>query len=291
MAYDFGNMRIVQMKQFSRKILNHVKRDRQMFIAICGDTGIGKSVFAMVLAMLIDPKFSVRRNIMFAPTPEQVKQYSENLPEDTPIILDEAVKVASKWDWATRLAKELNKYTQVSRIHNKIYILCIPQFTDLNKNFRDITTFYIELEHRDDETGIGTGVIYARDWNKWKSERWNIDKNAKVVEEEQKGRFLSDFDLEGRISAFSKVRNFEGVIQWNNIDPEIYSEYKKYKIEATAKEIDLKPKGIGKRELKAMDQRNKLINMLAGNGMPRKEIAKMLNMTYKTVSDIIEYSE
>lgn len=221
------HMTVEDVAKFCKK---KVKSDFQLFVGISGETGIGKSVFGLQLAKQCTPNFSLDRNVLYAPTFDQLKEMAEKLPAYNPILLDEAIKIMAKWDWQSRRARELNKYSDVSRVENKIYILCVPRFRDLNEKFRNGNiTIWIHLLHRNKETGEGTGVLFSKDWNMFSTDSWNITLNDKLIKIAQSKRRMSEFTLEEKIKVLSKSVNFVAVVHWDNLPDQEYHEYKNHK--------------------------------------------------------------
>jgi len=126
-----------KLVKIARSVKRGLRDDYDFVIAITGREGSGKSTLLIILAILIDPKFDLRKQLSLLPSTGEIKRIFKKIRSYGVLGIDEAIKILHKQDWYNTLQKVIVQMYATERYQNKCTILCIPRFTDLNENFRN----------------------------------------------------------------------------------------------------------------------------------------------------------
>jgi len=133
------------------------RRRRHFALAVCQESGGGKSWLSMSIAEAIFPDFKPEDSIAF--TPERFAEIAnERHPICFPLILDDAGLSAFSGDALTRQVKSISKIMQSIRSKRWCVILNLPNLELLAKSVRLTNQYYCE------PVGInyGDGITYAK---------------------------------------------------------------------------------------------------------------------------------
>lgn len=206
---------------FANILKKRAERDWDATVAISGEEGVSKSTLAFWLGQEIDPKFEFERNELFA---VEIKDILEKItdPKIRAIIGDEAIKWLYKRNWQTRGQTFINQLYTLCRKENKITILCIPRFVDLNEYFRNHRVkYWIYCIHR------GLAVIFIRDWSPFTiKDPWWMNDNQKRIEN-MKG--WKNLDIKKKIKMLSRCRGYLMVIGYPDMPDDVKQRYKEVK--------------------------------------------------------------
>ena len=192
--------------------------DFDCVIAITGTEGVGKSSLAYWVAKFTDKKFSLEKSFVFSPeTQDAIKQVKE-LHQYGAIVMDEGIKLAYKLEWYKKVQRLLNKVYTINRNENKVTIICIPNFLDLSKYFRDHRIlFWIHVYAR------GKAAVFMKLDNPFSNDIWQMDKNNKQFLKGGKKLLFSSDESVDRIKAST---NFFANIEFPPLPDDIYKDYK-----------------------------------------------------------------
>src|SRR3990167_3346303 len=186
-----------------------VTQKKDVAVCITGDEGESKSTLQNLLSMALDPwSFTFSRNILYDPSVGVLHDMIYNLPEETPVGIDEAVRVAfSKW-WNTRGNKLLAELYVLCRNQRKISFFCIPRFRMLDSDMRRRVIFWIHCFER------GKAIVMRKDKNQASSDPWHLDDLEKVIDDKLKNlkTFEVSFEEYARATSFSK--NYVGMFSF-----------------------------------------------------------------------------
>lgn len=134
------------LKKFCNTCNHRVKkRNKDVVMAITGPRGIGKTLLSFVVAYMIQKSFSWD-DMVLIPTAENVKKKLSDTKQFKVALVDEAVQLLYKMDFAKEYIKELYKRLQRERKFNRIIILNIQEFTDFPLGFRkDIVNTWVHI--------------------------------------------------------------------------------------------------------------------------------------------------
>ena len=126
--------------------------NKNLLMAICGQTGSGKSYCALTIAKMICERFNVRIHVVF--TIEQFMELlqSGKLHRGDVIIWDEAGVGIPSREWYSISNKAINYVLQTFRHLNLCVIFTMPSFDYIDKQTRLLFHVYIETVRIDYET-------------------------------------------------------------------------------------------------------------------------------------------
>jgi len=268
---------------FCKMAKRRLRQDYDLVAAITGGEGIGKSTLAIRLGMLIDPKFDLENNIIYIPNYEQiVKKVTVGLPRFSVVLVDEAVKVMYKRRWQFKPQIFLNQIYAICRKENKATLLCMPNFSDFDKFFRQHRIMiWIHILKR------GKAVMFMRDWSPFAKDVWWVEANQKLIEKYMRKRKIIDQRFEDKIRVMRKSRNFMGEFNYDPLPKEMEDKYRElnagYRLEMPTLTPDSAMKEKYRRALG--DACVLLCNRF---GLTQTEVGKAIDMSQRTVSRLLE---
>lgn len=180
----------------------------------------GKSNEAIKIAEAIDPNFDLKESEVFSISNDEIFQKMTNRKIKV-LIFDEAIKNLYKLNWASASQKYLNTLWSLARQENKVVIMCLPRFRDINEFFRNHRIrFWLQILVR------GESVLFVRDTkNIFSKDPWHLDQNSKFMEEAMYGSKLNDVSLNKWKDLIQKTKNFVAFIEYDDFTPEKKLEY------------------------------------------------------------------
>jgi hypothetical protein len=278
---------ILSVKDIIKSFKQRVKKDFDVVAAITGEEGMGKSSLAtlcVIESLLYDgltreeavlkfPEYTI-----FSPNKQRVKEQITKAERYSVINSDEAIKILYKLNWNSDIQKFLNMLYALCRKENKITLLCMPRFTDFNEFFRKHRIkFWIHILDR------GVGVVFGKDWNPFTDDPWWMKDGMDVIKKGTGRTKMVDFDTEEKIRILSKVRNFIGIIKFDDLDNDIKKVYKKGKEEFGYEDMEAEDVGAAKRAEKYQDRIETTIRNLSNKGMSTNEISIITNTPRTTI--------
>jgi len=182
--------------------------EKDSVFTISGYNGRGKSSLALTqglyLAKRLGLEFSLPKNMIFEATEEQIRDafYRDKL---SPLIFDEALLMANKHAWFSKLALYLEKLFTVNRSQNHPVALLGPRpILDLTENFRNqrVTVDFRILTR-------GIGVILIRHPDPGIRDPWFVAETEKVILKNPNYIFES---VGHWVDAYSRLPNFSVTI-------------------------------------------------------------------------------
>ena len=238
-----SNITIPQIiKKFTTEIYYRVRRDLDLYIAITGWEGFGKSSAAMLFGKLIDSNFTLENNILYSPTIEEMNlkinyrkliQQGKEIPKGalkphSVLIVDEAIKVVYKMEQWSGLQRFLKKLFALARTENKIIILCIPDFLDMGNNFRKRMNYWVDIFAREKEKAYC--VVEAASKNKYKNDRWNLKEHEKLYEKEVGSRKYANLAPLEHLDIIKKIsKNYVFSFFFHKLPEVIFNKYMELK--------------------------------------------------------------
>lgn len=139
--------------------------NKNLLIAICGQTGSGKSYCALTVAKLICDRFNIRIHVIF--TIEQFMELlqSGKLKRGDVVIWDEAGVGIPSREWYSISNKAINYVLQTFRHLNLCVIFTMPSFDYIDKQTRLLFHVYIETQRIDYETKHVIVKIFESSFN------------------------------------------------------------------------------------------------------------------------------
>ena len=270
-----------------RYIRRRLRKNHDLLIAITGDEGVGKSTLAVRLSYWIDKNFTLENNVSFYPNPNKIVDDYSKLKKKSVFLLDEAVRVALKYDWAGKLQQSLLKMYTTERWQCKCTIMCIPRIWDLAPYFRDHRTkIWIHVDRR------GHASIYQKDNDKDnRDDPWHNEeaKKAKKYLHYKSSGIVSNGK---RDNAERKLKNFVADFFYPELPPPIWERYEELKIESrkrSAEEVD--DIGINSNIKKRNNAIIALISRLPKGVYNIKELAKITGLGNNLMSMFVRKSK
>ena len=268
-------------------IRKRIRQDFDSVIAITGENGTGKSVLAIYMSLLADPKYRLDKNCLYIPDENEFTNTFNKMHKYEVIHVDEAARSMHKHKWSSNLQQKINLLYDVEARKKQIAtILILPRFTDLNEKFRNFRVrYWIHVMAR------GWAIIQERDADKDLDDPWHMKEYFKLKAKKTTGRSLNTQEnilIEEKICA----RNFVGTLWFPDIIPTLKTEYlTQLKI---AKKIDKKKtkeeSESGRKELmakaKVKTKQVNGVNILLFKGANMTEASKILGISTSAIRDI-----
>lgn len=195
-------------------------------IAVSGALGLGKTSLSIQWAIRHNEKrfndtyFSVRKYIAY--DNDEVHQKYYTLPENSPLIADEAARFAMAQDWNKAVNKELKKTTMQLRPRHLLLFLNIPNFTWLDKVYREeLVSLWIWIPTR------SYAIAFRPDNNPKFKDRWRLK------EFPEKDRIDSFTDINKVISIVQKHPCYFDVFKFPQVPQDIEDEYLELRMKKT----------------------------------------------------------
>lgn len=279
---------IIKVPELAKVFLKRVKADKDVALGISGYEGDGKSTLAVniLIETLLEQGKSEEEILanfdnymIYSPNKDEMFKKITRPEKYAPINSDEAVKALYKLNWASTSQKFLNMLFQLCRKENKINILCIPRFTDLNEYFRNHRImFWIHILE------TGTAVLMIRDWSPFSKDPWYLDENKKIIDLIRKKRKVGDIDLQQKINLMKKTRGFIAIVQWDDLTTKFKNVYKKGKEENSYGGMDDAGNiEVGDRAEMYKDRLLSAVRNLKDKGFTSQQIADITNCPVRTV--------
>lgn len=258
----------ITTNKLAREIAKEVKDDYDSVIAFTGREGVGKTTHSIQLgkkvSKLLKVKFTLEDNIVYMPKLDDIRQKFNEMDRYQTIILDEAIKVLYKLKWMDKLQQELNEHYATERKQNKITILNIPRFLDLNEFFRNHRVrWWIHHLFRDKETGMGFGIVYRYLDNEFSKNPWNIQEGELLSKEARRGKSIKDINasIESELKWRMRHPNFYAFITWDALTEKEMLKYRElcdaakaqYREWEEEQDVDEETKKMKERERKIKD--------------------------------------
>lgn len=289
MANDY--LSVLTPEELIKILKTRVKKDWDAVIGITGEEGSSKSTLASWLVYqgcLYDgmtedealEKFV--EYTIFSPNKDRVQEQITKSTRYSVVNADEAIKILYKQNWATPIQKFLNMFYALCRQENKISILCMPRFLDFNEFFRNHRIkFWIHVLDR------GVGVMFEKDWFPASADPWFLKSATKMNEEMYKRKHTSDFNIDEKIAALSKLKNFVGVVRFEDLPTKLKNAYKKGKAQYAYEDLDEQVKGgqiaPGAKAEQYHQRAIQTAHNLREKGMDVKDIARIMNVNTRTI--------
>lgn len=291
-----------RLKHYCALIHKRVRTNRDFYLAISGAEGEGKSSLSIILGFLIDPNFSLEKNVLYSPNIEEMmlkmnwrKIISQGgtpppdaLPPYSVLVIDEAIKVLFKLEQWSGVQRFLKKLFALARTENKIIILNIPSFQDMGSGFRARMNNWLHVEKR------GLCTIEARSKNKYATDPWSMDDNKKNYEKyTARKKYVSISDLDN-IKIFSKIsKNYVTAFSFPALPVSLDKRYNDLKnsfdydsAEDEVKKVDLKLRG-DYEKLKE-NYASLIVHLKRNNIMSLGEISRVVGVSRARLSQIFK---
>lgn len=280
---------------------DRLRMNKDAWNAITGDTGVGKSLFALMSMILFGRPMSLIDNVSYIPKGTEIVEKLNKLKFQT-FLIDEAAKEMRSVNWQSKAQQEVNMFAMTERWKNLWVFLNMPNFNEFTKSMRSGNIYFrCHVLYRTDKYAR---VILQRKQRNWRSgDPWNDKKASDIIDKMTKRYgYLSNEQL------LTVERNLSNTLMdfiipnLTIILPHVVEEYERLKLESRGEEFkESKDKLVNKDKYKSKYQEllkrvsRVLINnelMIGERKVTRESIAKslgisnnMLNTYYRKPED------
>ena len=254
-------------------MLRRLRNDKDFYANIEGETGMGKSNLILLISLLmcryagtwknksngkivqvyprttplnkndweqLTVNFDFNNNMSFLDKTEELKNKYNNLDRYMPFIIDEGSKNLHKYGWQNKLQQMLVQMSQTERYQNKAFFVCFPNFKELTTTFRnDRIKMRLYIYQRSMNRKFASCIISVKDVNRWNSDPWHMDENAKNFEYVLRRVPAASRGPQQILNAEKKLKGYAGNFKFpsiKDIAPRIWKIYMKFKILNATKE-------------------------------------------------------
>lgn len=208
-----------------------LKNNKDAWMGVCGDTGSGKSLFAVMSMVLFGRPMNLIDNIAYVPRGNEIINKFEKLNFQT-LLIDEAAREMRAVNWQSKQQQGVNIKAMTDRFKNNWVFLNMPSFREFTKSMRlGNIQFRTIIPYR---TNLYARVILQRKSRNWRSEDpWGDDEANKKYERSKKryGDISNEIILKVERSIPNTVMDFI-IPNLELILPEITNEYDRLKHES-----------------------------------------------------------
>lgn len=216
---------------YVRYLKKRLKNNKDAWIGVSGDTGVGKSYFVLMVGILFGRPFHLNKNVTYIPKGEEIVNKFNKLKFNC-MLIDEAAKQMRKVQWQSRQQQFVNVAAMTERYKNNAVFLNLPNFSEFTKSMREGSIiFRTILPYRTDNHAR---VILQRKSRNWRSDDPWQDKiaNLKYDKLEKRGVDISNEKIvEIERSLNSTIFDF-AIPNLEIILPDVTDAYKNLKAES-----------------------------------------------------------
>lgn len=214
---------MIELKELVKIILEDgIQEKFDCVTGITGGNGKGKSTLGidtcLEVCSQINIPFVLQNHVIYHQ--KDAVTLLKNGVRGYPILDDEAVNTALKYDWASEKQQKLLKLFEKIRVEGKIYMFCMPYFSNFAPYFRNQRLrfwFYIPVR--------GFALIFRKSDNQHAPDPWYNKDNDALVAKYYSPRH---FDLDKIVGAYETSPNFIGCTTFNDLPSVLAKEYDVY---------------------------------------------------------------
>lgn len=216
---------------FVKYLKARLKNNKDAWFGVSGDTGVGKSLFVIMMQILFGRPFDLTKNITYIPKGNEIVDKLSALQFNT-FLIDEAAKQMRRVQWQDKQQQKVNITAMTDRFKNNAVFLNLPNFDEFTKSMRiGSLIFRVIIPYRTDKFAR---VIIQRKSRNWRSQDPWGDKQADEIYsklERKKKEITNDFILSIERSLPSTIMDFI-VPNLELIVPDVTTEYERLKRES-----------------------------------------------------------
>lgn len=160
---------------FVASFKRRLKNNRDAWMAVCGETGTGKSLFVIMSMILFGRPMDLTKNVAYIPKGEEVVKMFDSLKFNC-LLIDEAAREMRAVNWQSKQQQAVNQKAMTDRFKNNWVFLNMPNFNEFTKSMRRSNLlFRAVLPYRTDKYAR---VIIQRKSRNWRSDDPWGDKEA-----------------------------------------------------------------------------------------------------------------
>jgi hypothetical protein len=235
-VFSWSVLRICQM------IEKMLSLDFDCIIMIEGKRGLGKSTLAYKIASGVKKfhRFNPRKDLIYS-REDLIKAFNERWKSS--FIGDEMINVSFNRDHYSENQKRLIKIINMNRDHGNLFIACIPQFSALDTQIKNLCKIRITVLRR------GFAIVHTPNKTIYSTDIWDTALNEKIERTWIKNNVFKP--------KYAKLTTFRGIIKFTKLTEKQEEEYKRIKEEKRS-QVFLKEE----QQIDLSDPTQKLIEML-----------------------------
>jgi len=207
----------------SKWVNNRIEQKKDAIVIFSGARGNGKSTGAIKLAKKFKHKFRMSTDILFS-REDVINAFKKK--EKGVIVADEMIMVAYRREFHNRAQQEFIKLLNTQRDRGNIFIACVPNFGNIDKDILSLTFLHIHIAKR------GTAYLFCPPESSiFSTDRWKMDECKKLEE-----RFRARNIAKG-VPAW-KLPNFVGTMCFTKLTDGQEERYQRIKDEKRSKFFD-----------------------------------------------------
>jgi len=292
------DLNIISPKEFVSILKRRVHKDWDAVVGITGEEGSSKSTLASWLVYEgclfegLSEEEALKKFVeytIFSPNQDRVQEQITQSERYSIINADEAIKILYKQNWASPIQKFLNMFYALCRQENKISVLCMPRFLDFNEFFRNHRIkFWVHVLDR------GVAVIMEKDWFPSSDDPWFLKDAMKMNTTLYARKKTADFNVEEKIRVLSRLKNFVGVIHFEDLPNKVKKVYRDGKAEFAYEDIkeQIKQENMGNHlteKYKGWVQM--MVQKLGAEGLSIRKISAETSIPTTTVAKLLRGDE
>lgn len=217
---------------FARYLKTRLKRNKDAWVGVSGETSAGKSLFTIITMILFGRPASLTENITYIPKGDEIAAKFDALNFNV-LIVDEAAAEMRAVNWHSKRQQMVNVKAMTDRFKNNAVFMNMPNFDEFTKSMRrGSLIFRAILIYR---TDTHARIIIQRKSRNWRSDDPWGDKLANDMydrlEKKQKKEITNTTMLTIERAIPNTIMDFI-IPNLELILPEITTEYERLKIES-----------------------------------------------------------
>lgn len=281
---------------FVRYFKDRLKKNKDAWIAVCGDTGSGKSYYTIIAMILFGRKMSLEDNICFLPEGLEIKTKFDKLEYNT-LLVDEAAKEMRAVNWQSKAQQQVNVTAMTERYKRNMVFLNIPNFNELTKSMRrGSVQFRAIVLYREDL--YARVIVQGRHPDFRNDDRWCDDLASEKYDHffKQRKTIDNDFKLRLERSLPNYIMDFI-VPNLEIVLPDVTTEYKRLKEESRQQQVavveDKKTSAWRTKYTALMAKMARLFvndELETGKKLSRAYVSKILGVSPARVGELVDKS-
>ena len=226
---------------FVRYFKQRLKNNKDAWMAVCGETSVGKSLAVLMSMILFGRPMTLTDNVAYIPKGNEILDMFDKLNFQT-LLIDEAAREMRSVNWQSKQQQGVNVKAMTDRFKNNWVFLNMPNFSEFTKSMRmGNLQFRCIIPYRND---LYARVVVQRKSRNWRDpDQWGDEFAMKVYQRmEKKQKELTNEHILRMERSFPQTVMDFIVPNLEIILPEITNEYERLKDESRKRDREEEPK-------------------------------------------------
>lgn len=238
--YEYYPTERYTMFHFVRYFKDRLKNQKDAWIGVSGETGVGKTLTCIMAMILFGRPMTLTKNIAYIPKGKEIVEMFDKLRFQC-MLIDEAAREMRSVNWQSKSQQGVNVKAMTDRYKNNMVFLNLPHFNEFTKSMRlGNLQFRMIIPYRTDKYAR---IIVQRKSRNWRDpDPWMDDYANKQYSKAQRKYKEIDNDIILKIERSLSVTVMDFIVpNLELILPEITAEYDRLKEESRQEERKLAP--------------------------------------------------